>query len=346
MSEIILKNIYKSYDGESYAVEDFNLKINNGELLVLVGPSGCGKSTTLRMIAGLEDITKGKLYIDGELMNDVNPKDRDLAMVFQNYALYPHMTVFDNMAYPLKLRKMDKERIQKRVEEAAQLLEIQGLLDRRPAQLSGGQKQRVALGRSIVREPKAFLMDEPLSNLDAVLRVNMRLEIGILQRNLNTTMIYVTHDQTEAMTLGDRIVVMDQGRIQQIGSPEEIYRKPANIFVAKFIGSPRINIIEKAKLTKTMDKEALAQACENFNGCHYIGIRPENLVPTSGQEYKIEVIENLGGERYIYLKSTDQEEIILKITDQGNLKVGDSVGLDVRNPQDVNFFDQDKNLIK
>src|SRR5690554_2489933 len=244
MASVTLKNITKVYDGNVTAVSDFNLDIADKEFIVLVGPSGCGKSTTLRMVAGLEEITVGELYIGDKLMNDVAPKDRDIAMVFQNYALYPHMTVFDNMAFGLKLRKFPKDEIKRRVSEAAKILEIEHLLDRKPKALSGGQRQRVALGRAIVRDPKVFLMDEPLSNLDAKLRVQMRVEITKLHHRLQTTIIYVTHDQVEAMTMGDRIVVMRDGVIQQVGKPLDIYDKPANIFVAGFIGTPPMNFLE------------------------------------------------------------------------------------------------------
>lgn len=242
MVEMALKNVYKKYDNaENYSVTDFNLAIKDREFIVFVGPSGCGKSTTLRMIAGLEDISEGELNIGGKVMNDVAPKDRDIAMVFQNYALYPHMTVFDNMAFGLKLRKYDKADIQQRVENAAEILGLTEYLKRKPAALSGGQRQRVALGRAIVRDAKVFLMDEPLSNLDAKLRVAMRAEIAKLHQRLETTTIYVTHDQTEAMTMADRIVIMKDGFIQQIGSPKEVYDTPVNMFVAGFIGSPAMN---------------------------------------------------------------------------------------------------------
>lgn len=242
MTEVNLNNIYKRYENaEDYAVKDFDLQIKDHEFIVFVGPSGCGKSTTLRMIAGLEEITEGELQIDDAVVNDVAPKDRDIAMVFQNYALYPHMTVFDNMAFGLKLRKMPKDEIRNHVEKAADLLGLTDLLERKPAALSGGQRQRVALGRAVVRDPKLFLMDEPLSNLDAKLRVKMRTEIAKLHEELGSTMIYVTHDQTEAMTLADRIVIMNDGVIQQIGSPFEVYNNPNNVFVGSFIGSPSMN---------------------------------------------------------------------------------------------------------
>ena len=242
MVEIALKGIHKKYDGNpNYSVTDFNLNIEDKEFIVFVGPSGCGKSTTLRMVAGLEDISEGELWIGDRMVNDVAPKDRDIAMVFQNYALYPHMTVYDNMAFGLKLRKYDKAEIKRRVEDAADILGLTDYLQRKPAALSGGQRQRVALGRAIVRDAKVFLMDEPLSNLDAKLRVAMRAEIAKLHRRLETTTIYVTHDQTEAMTMADRIVIMKDGFVQQIGSPKEVYNTPNNIFVAGFIGSPAMN---------------------------------------------------------------------------------------------------------
>ena len=241
MSSVTLKGVYKKYAGGVVAVSDFNLDVEDKEFIILVGPSGCGKTTTLRMIAGLEEITDGELYIDGKLCNDVPPKERDIAMVFQNYALYPHMTVFDNMAFGLKLRRIPKDEIKRRVDEAARILEIEHLLDRKPAALSGGQRQRVALGRAIVRNPKVFLLDEPLSNLDAKLRAQMRTELTKLHIRLNTTFIYVTHDQTEAMTMGTRIVVMKDGFIQQVATPQSLYEEPINLFVATFIGSPQMN---------------------------------------------------------------------------------------------------------
>ena len=244
MASLSLKNIYKVYPNGFNAVKDFNLEIEDKEFIIFVGPSGCGKSTTLRMIAGLEDISSGELWIGDKLVNDVEPKDRDIAMVFQNYALYPHMSVYDNMAFGLKLRKVPKEKIDKAVHEAAKILDIEHLLDRKPKALSGGQRQRVAMGRAIVREPKVFLMDEPLSNLDAKLRVQMRVEISKLHQRLQTTIIYVTHDQTEAMTLGTRIVVMKDGIIQQVDTPQNLYDKPCNLFVAGFMGMPPMNFID------------------------------------------------------------------------------------------------------
>ena len=253
MASVTLKNIYKIYSGGVTAVTDFNLDIEDKEFIILVGPSGCGKSTTLRMIAGLEEISKGELYIGDVLSNDIAPKDRDIAIVFQNYALYPHMTVFDNMAFGLKLRKTPKDEIKRRVEEAARILDISHLLDRKPKALSGGQRQRVALGRAIVRDPKVFLLDEPLSNLDAKLRAQMRTEISKLHKRLGTTFIYVTHDQTEAMTMGDRIVVMKDGFIQQVDTPQNLYDYPCNEFVAGFMGSPQMNFINATVVKKGSD---------------------------------------------------------------------------------------------
>lgn len=290
MVKINLNNIYKQYPGnDTYSVSDFNLEIDDKEFIVFVGPSGCGKSTTLRMIAGLEDISKGELVIDDEVMNDVEPKDRNIAMVFQNYALYPHMTVFDNMAYGLKLRKYSKDEIKKRVDSAAETLGLTEFLERKPAALSGGQRQRVALGRAIVRDAKVFLMDEPLSNLDAKLRVQMRTEIARLHNTLNTTTIYVTHDQTEAMTLATRIVIMDRGLIQQIGSPREVYDHPVNMFVAGFMGSPAMNFFNvtysNGRITdgKEIDVEVYEPARrlleeKGYEGKDVVfGIRPEDI---------------------------------------------------------------------
>ena len=260
MASLSLKNVCKVYPNGFEAVKDFNLEVEDKEFIIFVGPSGCGKSTTLRMIAGLEEISSGELIIDGKVMNDVEPKDRDIAMVFQNYALYPHMTVFDNMAFGLKLRKVPKDEIKAKVEEAARILDLEKLLDRKPKALSGGQRQRVAMGRAIVRNPKVFLMDEPLSNLDAKLRVQMRSEISSLHNRLGATIIYVTHDQTEAMTLGTRIVVLKDGVIMQVDSPQKLYNQPNNLFVAGFIGSPQMNfvdaqcVVEGAKAFLKFDK--------------------------------------------------------------------------------------------
>ena len=325
MAKVSLKHVYKIYDGDVTAVTDFNLEIDDKEFIILVGPSGCGKSTTLRMIAGLEDISKGELYIGDVLANDVAPKDRDIAMVFQNYALYPHMSVYDNMAFGLKLRKMPKEEIRRRVEEAARILGISSYLERKPKALSGGQRQRVALGRAIVRDPKVFLLDEPLSNLDAKLRAQMRTEIAKLHKRLGTTFIYVTHDQTEAMTMGTRIVVMKDGFIQQVDTPQNLYDMPCNEFVAGFIGSPQMNFIDSKiekkgndyyflvgkqaiKLPESKNKDNVL--AKYVNKEVVVGIRPEHVnddpdfVAKAGDaaiEADVEVTELMGAEIYLYL---------------------------------------------
>ena len=323
MASLSLQHIYKRYDGGVTAVSDFCLDIEDKEFIVLVGPSGCGKSTTLRMIAGLEEISDGELYIGEKLMNDVPPKDRDIAMVFQNYALYPHMTVFDNMAFGLKLRKIKKDEISRRVNEAAKILDIAHLLDRKPKALSGGQRQRVALGRAIVREPKVFLMDEPLSNLDAKLRVQMRTEISKLHQRLQTTFIYVTHDQTEAMTMGTRIVVMKDGFIQQIDTPIGLYNNPSNMFVAGFIGSPQMNFTDCVVgancesltfdgITITLPEGIASKlkAADCAGKEVVLGIRPEdihdeeaflNSSAESVVDAYVEVTEMMGAETFLYL---------------------------------------------
>ena len=330
MADLLLENIYKVYEGGVRAVSDFNLKISDKEFVVFVGPSGCGKSTTLRMIAGLEEITSGSLFIGGSKMNDVEPKDRNIAMVFQNYALYPHMTVFQNMAFGLKLRKVNAKEIEKRVKNAAAILGITDLLARKPKALSGGQRQRVALGRAIVREPNVFLLDEPLSNLDAKLRVQMRAEITKLHKRLATTFIYVTHDQTEAMTMGDRIVVMKDGFIQQVDSPATLYEQPRNVFVATFLGSPQMNIFEanleedgalgisfgeghKAVFSDTKAKQL---SDRQYIGQKVLfGIRPENIkLASSGIQAKVDVVEHLGSETIIYAEVAGLESnVIVKI---------------------------------
>jgi multiple sugar transport system ATP-binding protein len=331
MVKMALKNVYKKYDhSEKYAVTDFNLDIADREFIVFVGPSGCGKSTTLRMIAGLEDITEGELTIGDKVMNDVAPKDRDIAMVFQNYALYPHMTVFDNMAFGLKLRKYNKADIKQRVENAAEILGLTDYLKRKPAALSGGQRQRVALGRAIVRDAKVFLMDEPLSNLDAKLRVAMRAEIAKLHQRLETTTIYVTHDQTEAMTMADRIVIMKDGIIQQIGSPKEVYNTPNNMFVAGFIGSPAMNFFTVTLNNSQITNEhGLSMKIPNgknkllveqgYEGKQLIlGIRPEDIhseqlaldsMAEAVVRSEIVVSELLGAESMLYTKTGDTEFI-------------------------------------
>ena len=310
------------------AVQAFNLDIADKEFIVLVGPSGCGKSTTLRMIAGLEEISAGELYIDGKLMNDVAPKDRDIAMVFQNYALYPHMTVYENMAFSLKLRKESKDVIDRKVHEAAEILDITQYLDRKPKALSGGQRQRVAIGRAIVRDPKVFLMDEPLSNLDAKLRNEMRAEIIKLRKRINTTFIYVTHDQTEAMTLGDRIVIMRDGYIQQIGTPQEVFNHPANLFVASFIGTPVMNFFE-AQLIREGDKYSVeldgwrvplsekkrARLLEKDVQSRSVtlGVRPEHMLlwQEGGVNANVEVIETMGSSVHLHVKAAGKDAIIV-----------------------------------
>ncbi|MBD5552316.1 MAG: sn-glycerol-3-phosphate ABC transporter ATP-binding protein UgpC [Lachnospiraceae bacterium] len=347
MSSLSLKNICKKYPNGFEAVKDFNLEIEDKEFIIFVGPSGCGKSTTLRMVAGLEDISSGELYIDGKLVNDVEPKDRDIAMVFQNYALYPHMTVYDNMAFGLKLRKVPKDEIDKKVREAAEILDLSALLDRKPKALSGGQRQRVAMGRAIVRKPKVFLMDEPLSNLDAKLRVQMRIEIAKLHQNLGTTIIYVTHDQTEAMTLGTRIVVMKAGVVQQVDTPQNLYEKPANLFVAGFMGSPQMNFLDAvvrvngdvASLEIAGQQIALPAAKSKalidggYNGKTVVfGIRPEDVYDS--EEFlanasttftsKVKVYELLGAEVYLYF-DLEQFQITARVDSRTNARPGNDI---------------------
>lgn len=321
MAEIVLDHVNKSYPDGHTAVRDLNLTIADGEFLILVGPSGCGKTTTLNMIAGLEDISSGELRIAGERVNEKAPKDRDIAMVFQSYALYPHMTVRQNIAFPLTLAKMRKADIAQKVSETAKILDLTNLLDRKPSQLSGGQRQRVAMGRAIVRHPKAFLMDEPLSNLDAKLRVQMRGEIAQLQRRLGTTTVYVTHDQTEAMTLGDRVVVMYGGIAQQIGTPEELYERPANLFVAGFIGSPAMNFfparLTAIRLTLPFGEVTLAPEVQGVIAAHpkpenvIVGVRPEHIqdaalidayqrIRALTFQVKVNLVESLGADKYLY----------------------------------------------
>jgi len=318
MAEIVLDHIVKRYPDGALAVDDFNLEIADGEFIILVGPSGCGKSTTLNMVAGLEDITAGKLIIDGQVVNDKAPKDRDIAMVFQSYALYPHMTVAENMGFPLRLAGVDKATIRQKVADAAEMLELTQHLDRKPSNLSGGQRQRVAMGRAIVRQPKAFLMDEPLSNLDAKLRVQMRTQIARIQKSLGTTTLYVTHDQTEAMTLGDRVVVMRGGVVQQVGSPSYLYARPSNLFVAGFIGSPSMNFLPgQLKGTGTVVTalgeaqlpDRLRQALGGAGDREVIvGIRPEHFEesslvgdkPGATFDAPIDIVEAMGSDVYAY----------------------------------------------
>jgi len=356
MAEVILKDIVKVYDGGVKAVDNANIHVNDKEFVVLVGPSGCGKSTTLRMVAGLEDITGGDLFIDGKRVNDEAPKDRDIAMVFQNYALYPHMTVYDNMAFGLRIRKYATEEIDARVNEAAQILDIEELLERRPKALSGGQRQRVAVGRAIVRKPKVFLFDEPLSNLDAKLRVQMRAEISSLHTRLQATMIYVTHDQVEAMTMGDKIVVMKNGIIQQIGNPLKLYNEPVNKFVAGFMGSPPMNflnakieeeggsIIIKNAGISIIPGADFEEGLKPFVGKEIVfGIRSEDMEVVTKADTKnnikanIDVIEPLGAETHIYV-TTDQNQVIVRAEPENNFKVGDEVHLKCTLSK-LHFFD-------
>ena len=373
MASLSLRNVYKRYPGGVTAVSDFNLEIKDKEFIILVGPSGCGKSTTLRMVAGLEEISDGEIYIGDKLVNDVAPKDRDIAMVFQNYALYPHMTVFDNMAFGLKLRKTSKDEIKRRVEEAARILDIEHLLERKPKALSGGQRQRVALGRAIVREPKEFLLDEPLSNLDAKLRAQMRTEISKLHQRLGTTFIYVTHDQTEAMTMGTRIVVMKSGLVQQVDTPNNLYLYPCNLFVAGFIGSPQMNFIESKLLkegedflvefgsedTKTragVKYKVKLPASKNKDNCleAYVGkevimgIRPENVHNEEDliAQYKdglieanVEVTELMGAETYLYMNCEGQS-INARVSPTNTARPGDKIQIALETAK-IHLFDKD-----
>ena len=343
MSKVLLKGLKKVYDNKVTAVHDVNLEIADKEFIVLVGPSGCGKSTTLRMVAGLEEISDGELIIDGKLMNDVAPKDRDIAMVFQNYALYPHMSVYDNMAFSLKLRKEPKDVIDQKVREAAEILDITQYLDRKPKALSGGQRQRVAIGRAIVRDPKVMLMDEPLSNLDAKLRNEMRAEIIKLRERINTTFIYVTHDQTEAMTLGDRIVIMRDGYIQQIGTPQEVFNHPSNLFVAGFIGMPVMNFfdaeliregdkyfveLEGVKVELDAEKEARLLAKDVQSQTVTLGVRPEHTqLSKEGVPAKVDVSEMMGSSVHLHVSAAGRDVIIIvpTIDMEGNYKIGDQV---------------------
>jgi len=348
MAEVILENVYKIYPGEVTAANDVSISIKDKEFVVLVGPSGCGKSTTLRMIAGLEEISKGTISIDGRIVNDVAPKDRDIAMVFQNYALYPHMSVRENMAFGLKLRKFPKEEINKRVEEAAEILELSQLLERKPKALSGGQRQRVALGRAIVRKPKVFLFDEPLSNLDAKLRNQMRAEILRLHHNLEATIVYVTHDQVEAMTMGSRIVVMKDGLVQQVDSPIDLYNKPVNQFVAGFIGSPTMNFVDGDIKEGIFSSELLkynlsaSQKEKVQDGKYVLGIRPEDLLlETDNGNYgsltgKVEISEPLGAETFLHVM-LDKTKIIARVQPELVFNVGDDVNF-YFNPDQTHLF--------
>ena len=363
MASLSLKNISKVYPNGFVAVKDFNLEIRDKEFIIFVGPSGCGKSTTLRMIAGLEEISGGELYIGDRLVNDVEPKDRDIAMVFQNYALYPHMTVYDNMAFGLKLRKTPKDQIDKLVHEAARILDIEHLLDRKPKALSGGQRQRVAMGRAIVRNPKVFLMDEPLSNLDAKLRVQMRIEISKLHQRLETTIIYVTHDQTEAMTLGTRIVIMKDGIVQQVDTPRNLYDNPCNLFVAGFIGSPQMNFID-VQCTQSGDDVLLvfgsnsikvpeAKAALLIEGGYIgrtivMGIRPEdfhdeevfiNANKDCVFEATIRIYEMLGAEVFLYF-DIEQFNCTARVNPRTTARPGDTISMAIDTSK-LHLFDKD-----
>ena len=363
MASLSLRNVTKKYPNGFVAVKDFNLEIEDKEFIIFVGPSGCGKSTTLRMIAGLEDISSGELYIDGKLMNDVEPKDRDIAMVFQNYALYPHMSVYDNMAFGLKLRKTPKDEIDRKVHDAAKILDLEHLLDRKPKALSGGQRQRVAMGRAIVRNPKVFLMDEPLSNLDAKLRGQMRVEISKLHQRLETTIIYVTHDQTEAMTLGTRIVVMKDGVVQQVGSPQGLYDNPCNKFVAGFIRTPQMNMID-AQVGKSGNEVTISfgghtlslpdEKAKKLEAAGYVGkvvtvgIRPEDLHdeeafleanPKSIFDATIRVYEMLGSEVLLYFDIEDTN-FTAKVNPRTAARTGDTVKL-AMDLGKIHIFDKD-----
>lgn len=366
MASLSLEHINKVYPNGFQAVKDFNLDIADKEFIIFVGPSGCGKSTTLRMIAGLEEISSGTLKIDGKVMNDVEPKDRDIAMVFQSYALYPHMTVYDNMAFSLKLRKVPKDEIDRKVRDAAKILDLEKLLDRKPKALSGGQRQRVAMGRAIVRNPKVFLMDEPLSNLDAKLRVQMRTEISKLHQRLGATIIYVTHDQTEAMTLGTRIVVMKDGVVQQVDTPQNLYNKPSNLFTAGFIGSPQMNFVdavckvEGEKVSLSFENttvvlppaKAKKLADGGYNGKTVVmGIRPEDI---GDSEIEIEAhkdaafetdvtgYELLGSEVLLYFKVAGAS-MTAKVDSRTTARMGDHIKMAI-DPEKIHVFDKETEL--
>ncbi len=372
MAGLSLRGIYKKYPGGFVAVTDVNLEIEDKEFIILVGPSGCGKSTTLRMIAGLEEISEGELYIGDRLVNDIAPKDRDIAMVFQNYALYPHMTVYDNMAFGLKLRKVPKDEIDRKVKEAAKILDLEKLLDRKPKAMSGGQRQRVALGRAIVRSPQVFLLDEPLSNLDAKLRAQMRTEIAKLHQKLGTTFIYVTHDQTEAMTMGDRIVVMKDGFIQQVDTPQHLYESPCNKFVAGFLGSPQMNFID-AVLLKQGSKYVVefgSSDSRSSRGVKYtvevpeskvvpeladyvdkeviMGIRPESVhdeemylsnASTGVIECDVDITEMMGAETYLYL-TCEGIPLTARVSPRSTAKAHDRIKVAI-DPNNIHLFDKD-----
>ncbi len=368
MASLSLRHIYKKYPGGVTAVSDFNLEVKDKEFLVLVGPSGCGKTTTLRMIAGLEEITEGELFIGDRLVNNVAPKDREIAMVFQNYALYPHMSVFDNMSFGLKLNKVPKEKIKRLVEEAARILDITHLLDRKPKALSRGQKQRVALGRAIVREPKVFLLDEPLSNLDAKLRAAMRTELTKLHKRVGTTFVYVTHDQVEAMTMATRIVVMKDGLIQQVDTPQTLYDYPCNIFVAGFIGTPQMNFINGTLVRKEEgvyfefqnvslklpEEKANAEELAEYIGKEVVvGLRPEAISddaaavaanPEYSFDVNVDVTELMGAEIYLYISVGDPEDeptaLIARVSSRSQSRAGDKIQVAVDMSR-LHIFDKD-----
>jgi len=354
MAEVVFDRVWKIYPGDVAAVRDVSFQVAHGEFLVIVGPSGCGKSTTLRMVAGLEEISRGTVAIDGRVVNDVAPKDRDIAMVFQNYALYPHMTVYDNMAFGLKMRKMPKPEIDRRVREAAEILELDQYLQRKPKALSGGQRQRVAVGRAIVRHPKVFLFDEPLSNLDAKLRVQMRTEISRLHRRLGATMIYVTHDQVEAMTMGTRITVLKDGTVQQIDDPLTLYRRPANRFVGQFIGSPAMNVFDGTfrpdKTGYLFETGSFAlplgdvEGGDGFPDRVSLGVRPENLRRADGGEpgpgtfaLEVDLVEPLGSELYVY-GTIDGKRVVARLGPERAVEPGTRVLLSP-DPAHLHFFD-------
>jgi len=372
MAGLTLKGIYKKYPGNVVAVSDVNLEIRDKEFIILVGPSGCGKSTTLRMIAGLEGISEGELYIGDRLVNDITPKDRDIAMVFQNYALYPHMTVFENMAFGLKFRKVPKDEIERKVNEAAKILDLSHLLDRKPKAMSGGQRQRVALGRAIVRSPKVFLLDEPLSNLDAKLRAQMRTEISKLHKKLGTTFIYVTHDQTEAMTMGDRIVVMKDGFVQQIDTPQNLYERPVNKFVAGFLGSPQMNFIDAVlkeeygqyvvefgsrdtrmssavRYQIAIPESKVTPELANYVGKEVtLGIRPESVhdeemylsnATTGIIDCYVEITEMMGAETYLYL-TCEGIPLTARVSPRSTAKPQDEIKVAI-DPNKIHLFDKE-----
>ena len=350
MASIKFSKVHKSF-GSNKIISDFNLEGMEDEFLVLVGPSGCGKSTLLRMIAGLEKIDEGEIHINDQLINTLHPSKRQTAMVFQSYALYPHMNVYENMSFGLKIEKRSKEEIETKVMQAAKILKIEELLERKPKQLSGGQRQRVAIGRAITRNPKIFLFDEPLSNLDAALRAEMRVEISKLHKQIKTNMIYVTHDQVEAMTLADRIVILNHGNIEQVGSPEEIYNDPANVFVAQFIGTPKMNILKisskrvlSSNQIQFLDNKVTIPGIKLDKKSYFIGIRPEHFNVSIGSEFKfepkIDLIENLGNEKIAYLKM-DNYEISAKISSQ--YKIENIIGF---NSNDIFLFDENGKRIK